>query len=129
MLQAVLLRAGEVIEGAELAARRRAAAAPRRAGACASRVIASRDLARGPARLATSLGIELADSGGMLAAGPLTLEPGPLLPPERVATGPRVGVSGLGGTSDYPWRFWLEVEPTVSTYRPAATAAGVRPAR
>ena len=116
---AVLLRTGEVVEGAELAAKRRAAAAPRRAGECASRIIAPRDLARGPARLATALGIELTDSGGMLAASPLALEPGPLVPPEHVASGPRVGVSGPGGSAEYPWRYWLVGEPTVSTYRAA----------
>jgi DNA-3-methyladenine glycosylase len=118
---AVLLRAGEVVEGAELAARRRAAAAPRRAGACASRIIAPRDLARGPARLATSLGIDLSDSGGMLSAGALALEAAPSTPSELVESGPRVGVSGPGGTAEYPWRFWLAGEPTVSTYRPAVT--------
>ena len=121
---AVLLRAGEVVEGAELAARRRAAAAPRQARGNATRLIAPRDLARGPARLATALGIELSDSGGMLATGPLTVEPGPLMPPERIASGPRVGVSGPGGTAEYPWRYWLVGEPTVSTYRPAV----IRPA-
>ena len=131
---AVLLRAGEVVAGAELAARRRAAAAPRRAGACASRIIAPRDLARGPARLATALGVELSDSGGMLAAGPpppegFALEPGPPLPPERIATGPRVGVSGPGGTVEFPWRFWLAGDPTVSVYRPAARGGTTTPAR
>ncbi len=118
---AVLLRAGEVVEGADLAARRRAAAAPRRAGACASRMIAPRDLARGPARLATSLGIDLSDSGGMLSAGALALEAASSTPSELVESGPRVGVSGPGGTAEYPWRFWLAGEPTVSTYRPAVT--------
>ena len=131
---AVLLRAGEVVEGAEVAAKRRAAAAPRRIGECASRVIAPRDLARGPARLATALGIDLNDSGGMLAAGPLpaegvALEPGPLVPPELIASGPRVGVSGPGGTAEYPWRYWLVGEPTVSAYRPAVTSPRATPAR
>lgn len=126
---AVLLRAGEVVAGAELAQRRRAAAAPRRTGECASRIIAPRDLARGPARLATALGIELADSGGMLAAGPLTLEPAPPVPPERIAAGPRVGVSGPGGGPEYPWRFWLAGDPTVSTYRAAVRREGATRAR
>ena len=36
-----------------------------------------------------------------------------------VRTGPRVGVSGPGGDgAAYPWRFWLDGEPTVSAYRP-----------
>lgn len=126
---AVLLRAGEVVEGAELAAKRRGAAAPRRTGECASRIIAPRDLARGPARLATALGIDLTDSGGMLATGPLTLEQRPPAPPELIASGPRVGVSGPGGTAEYPWRYWLVGEPTVSAYRPAVTRPRAAPAR
>lgn len=126
---AVLLRAGDVIAGAELAQQRRAAAAPRRAGACASRTIPHRDLARGPARLATALGIDLADSGGMLSAGPFHLDPGDPVPPERIASGPRVGVSGPGGTAEYPWRYWLAGDPTVSVYRPAVTRTRSTPAR
>lgn len=119
----VLLRAGEVVEGAELAAERRAAAVPRRHAASASRVIAHRDLARGPARLASALGIDLTDSGGMLNLGPLALTFGEPLPPESIASGPRVGVSGPGGTVEFPWRFWLVENPTVSVYRPAVTRA------
>jgi len=39
--------------------------------------------------------------------------------PALVRTGPRVGVSGAGGDGTaYPWRFWLDGEPTVSVYRP-----------
>ena len=42
-------------------------------------------------------------------------------------TGPRVGVSGAGGdAAAYPWRFWLDGEPTVSPYRPAASDARAR---
>jgi len=40
--------------------------------------------------------------------------------PDRLRTGPRVGVAGAGGdVAAYPWRFWLDGEPTVSVYRPA----------
>lgn len=99
------------------------------AGACASRTIPHRDLARGPARLATALGIDLADSGGMLSAGPLHLEPGDPVPPERIVSGPRVGVSGPGGTAEYPWRYWLAGDSTVSVYRPAVTRTRSTPAR
>jgi DNA-3-methyladenine glycosylase len=98
---AVLLRAGEVVDGIELARRRRPGAS-------------DRDLARGPARLCTTLGIGLDDNGNDLATGPITLELG--VPVSEVATGPRVG---LRGDPDRPWRFWLSGEPTVSTYRPA----------
>ncbi|MFT0848428.1 DNA-3-methyladenine glycosylase [Actinomycetaceae bacterium L2_0104] len=36
----------------------------------------------------------------------------------HVSTGPRVGVSGVGGDGEaYPWRFWLTADPTVSAYK------------
>lgn len=113
--QAVLLRAGEVIEGLEVARSRRSS--PR-----TGRVPADRDLARGPARLAQALGLTREDDGADLldAAGHVRLTAGE--PHHRkVRTGPRVGVRGLGGDGTaYPWRFWLEGEATVSDYRPAA---------
>lgn len=99
---AVLLRAGEVVEGLETARRRR----PRSA---------DRDLARGPARLCRALDIDLDQNGAGLDAPPLTLSPGP--PTEAVLSGPRVG---LRQAPDRPWRFWLPEEPTVSPYRRAA---------
>jgi DNA-3-methyladenine glycosylase len=113
---AVLLRAGEVVEGVELARERRPAAAGR-----------DRDLARGPARLCQALGIGLEHGGGDLGTGPVTLvlaDPatasgggaGTSSPP-GVRTGPRVG---LRGAPERPWRFWIAGEPSVSAYRPAA---------
>ncbi|QAY70681.1 DNA-3-methyladenine glycosylase [Xylanimonas protaetiae] len=111
---AVLLRAGEVVEGAELARSRRTAV-----GVCDS----DRQLARGPARLTVAMAMSLADDGADLTDpdGALALT----LPLDRtrgaVATGPRVGVSGDGGRGDlYPWRSWLVDEPTVSAYRPVS---------
>ena len=42
-----------------------------------------------------------------------------LVDPAQVRTGPRVGVSGPGGDGvTYPWRFWVDGDPTVSAYRP-----------
>ena len=99
---AVLLRAGEVVDGLDVARERR-------------RQARDRDLARGPARLCSALGIELAHDGTDLAAGPVTLTLA--APPEAVSTGPRVG---LRGAPERPWRFWATGAPTVSTYRPAA---------
>lgn len=109
---AVLLRAGEVVEGADLARERR-----RRRGVVRTDV----DLARGPARLADALGIDLSLYGVDVLdeAGPVRFVP-PAQPLEH-ATGPRVGVSGAGGDAvAHPWRFWIPGEPTVSAYRPAA---------
>jgi DNA-3-methyladenine glycosylase len=99
---AVLIRAGEVIDGLELARERR----PRSS---------DRDLARGPARLCQALGIDLFHDGTDLVAGPVTLTLG--TPPAGVSTGPRVG---LRQAPDRPWRYWSTGDPTVSTYRPAA---------
>lgn len=106
---AVLLRAGEVIEGHDLARTRRPAAR------------SDRDLARGPARLAQALGLTGEDSGLVLALGgraEILLAAPPS--PGRVRTGPRVGVAGEGGdVARFAWRYWLDGEPTVSPYRPA----------
>ncbi|MFO7690242.1 MAG: DNA-3-methyladenine glycosylase [Cryobacterium sp.] len=103
---AVLLRAGEITSGLPEARMRRPT----------SRVDA--DLARGPARLTKAVGIELSDSGADLAADPftLTLADQPL----PFQSGPRTGVSGAGGSTAYPWRFWLPGEVSVSPYRPSA---------
>lgn len=108
---AVLLRAGEVVAGADLARERR-----RRRGVARTDV----DLARGPARLADALGLTPEHYGAeLLDGGEVSLEL-PDAPPTAVETGPRVGVSGAGGdASAFPWRFWLPGEPTVSAYRPA----------
>jgi len=99
----VLLRAGEIVAGVHLARERRTT----------SRTDA--DLARGPARLAKALGIELGDDGSDLSRAPFALELAPR-PPEFL-TGPRTGVSGLGGGETYPWRFWVPGEASVSPYR------------
>lgn len=99
---AVLLRAGEVLEGL-------ATARARRPG------VPDHQLARGPANLCRTLGIDRSHDGADLAAGPVRLVPG-----ERVdagiGTGPRVG---LRGAPERPWRFFLSGDPTVSAYRPA----------
>jgi DNA-3-methyladenine glycosylase len=113
---AVLLRAGEVVEGADVARARRAAA--RR----------DADLARGPARLAAALGLTGADDGAHLGGVESRLSFVPAAERAReVASGPRVGVAGPGGdASAFPWRFWLPGEPTVSVYRPAGRRGAVR---
>lgn len=110
--EAVLLRAGEIVEGEELARSRRPAAR------------SSLDLARGPARLCQALAVDRALDGANVCdpASPLRILPalpgsGREVPPAGIATGPRVGVRQA---ADVPWRFWLEGEPTVSAYRPHA---------
>jgi DNA-3-methyladenine glycosylase len=120
---AVLLRAGEVIEGAELARARRGNMVGRsqaslnglRSGS-GERAIADRDLARGPARLCVALGVDRESNGADLLdrGSPIQLLPGPGF--EGIpSTGPRVG---LREAADRPWRFWIPGDPTVSPYRP-----------
>jgi len=104
---AVLIRAGEVVDGVDAARERRPA--------CER----DRDLCRGPARLATALaidgscdGLDLLDPSSSVSVA---------LAPEaatQVLTSRRTGVAGEGaGTM---WRFILPGEPTVSPYRAAA---------
>ena len=107
---AVLLRAGEVVDGHEVAAERRAG-------------IAERDWARGPARLASTLGLDGTQTG-LDACSPdgsaAFHAAAEHVPASRIRTGPRVGVAGAGGDAErYPWRFWLDGERSVSVYRPA----------
>ena len=106
---AVLLRAGDVVLGEELARSRRPAA----------RV--ARDLARGPARLTQALAIGPADKGLDLLdpSSSVRLCRGPA--PTAVSAGPRVGISLA---TDLPWRFWETGAPSVSVFR-----AGGKPAR
>ena len=100
---AVLLRAGEVVDGEDLARRRRGPAVKNAA------------LARGPANLMQALGVDGRHNGEhLLGAGTLALARGTPAPPDRVRQGPRVGVSRA---ADVPWRFWLSDEPSVSAYR------------
>jgi len=107
---AVLLRAGAIIAGEDLARARRA----RGPG-----VVASRDLARGPARLCQALAIDRSLDGAdvCVAQSPLRVRAGAGHPARsaKILTGPRVGVSSA---AEIPWRFWYEGDPTVSVYRP-----------
>ena len=146
----VLLRAGEIVAGEDLARSRRPAAKT------------SRDLARGPGRLAQALGLVYTQHDGMDALSdtvapssasgePPTSEHAgderlaadssdeerlevkrsldqrtraflelPDVPPAHISRGPRTGVSGEAGSDAFPWRFWITDDPTVSPYRPAA---------
>ncbi|GAA2178208.1 DNA-3-methyladenine glycosylase [Arthrobacter parietis] len=111
----LLLRAGEIVGGVDAARRRRGN--PR----------LDRDLARGPARLAQALGIDRELDGTDVFSDRLQLTlPDHPADPLRLQTGPRVGVSGPGGSPAYPWRYWLAGDPSVSVYRPAAKPRGAR---
>lgn len=110
----VLLRAGEVVSGADAARRRRRARGVART---------DRDLARGPGRLGDAIGLRhpVHDGIDFVTGEPLVGAVARLEladdPPAHL-TGPRVGVAGVAGTSAFPWRFFLAGEPTVSPFRP-----------
>ncbi len=109
---AVLLRAGRVVEGVELARSRRGART------------ADRSLARGPACLTQALGISREHNGADLLGveGPLRLTYAER--PTAVSAGPRVGVSRA---VDAPWRFWSTGDPTASAYRRSPRAPDDNP--
>jgi DNA-3-methyladenine glycosylase len=102
---AVLLRAGEVVSDPGVARIRRPTA--RR----------DADLARGPARLASLLGLDRSANGLDVTspASRVRLRSGEPVAPDLIRTGPRVGVAA---GHDTPWRFWLADSPAVSPYRP-----------
>ncbi|WP_351225092.1 DNA-3-methyladenine glycosylase [Streptomyces sp. NPDC002133] len=103
----VLLRAGEIRVGTELARKRRISARN------------DRELAKGPARLATALDIDRTLDGADVCGGtdtPLRILTGTPAASEQVRNGPRTGVGGAG--AGHPWRYWISDDPTVSPYRP-----------
>ncbi len=103
---AVLIRAGRVIDGLEIARERRPG-------------VKDDWLARGPGCLTKALGITMANYGAELFApnSEVTLTMGEASV-ENVANGPRVGVSRA---QQEPWRFWIAGESSVSAYKRART--------
>ncbi|MCX5396190.1 DNA-3-methyladenine glycosylase [Streptomyces sp. NBC_00102] len=102
----VLLRGGEIRVGADLARPRRLSARN------------DRELAKGPARLATALSIDRVLDGSDVVGGPpepMSVLYGTPPPRDQVRSGPRTGVGGDG--AHQPWRFWIDGDPTVSPYR------------
>lgn len=107
---AVLLRAGELLTDPGVARVRRPTARK------------DDDLARGPARLTSLLGLGR-DDNGLDVTDPssrVRLRAGEPLPPAAVRTGPRVGVAAA---AELPWRYWVDGSPAVSQYRPGGTRA------
>ncbi|PRB06463.1 DNA-3-methyladenine glycosylase [Microbacterium sp. MYb64] len=142
----VLLRAGAVELGVDLAAERRGirpaaqpAARPvvsrfgsERPGASTSDRVSTefgtlsgrelRDLARGPGRFGQASGLRHPRHDGIDALTGAEWEGARAElwladPLAEVASGPRVGVAGHAGTDAFPWRFWIPGDPTVSPFR------------
>ncbi|MFJ4736429.1 DNA-3-methyladenine glycosylase [Streptomyces sp. NPDC088770] len=100
---AVLIRAGRVVEGEDLARKRRGAK------------VESPRLARGPGNFCQALGITAEHNGtDLLTDASVVLSGGEPVPAALVRVGPRVGVSKA---HDWQHRFYLAGDPTVSAYR------------
>lgn len=94
---AVLLRAGEVVDGLEAARERR------------GERVTDRDLARGPARLAQAMGWDREDDGRDMI-GSVRRGGGSA----AVLAGPRTGITKAADTA---WRFWIPGDRFVSAYK------------
>jgi DNA-3-methyladenine glycosylase len=99
--EAVLLRAGEVMEGAALAQARRGP------------YVDARRVASGPGNLGRALGIDRRLNGADLLDGPVRLQ---LREParRRITRSPRIGVGYAGPWAGRPLRFSLTDDPHVS---------------
>lgn len=104
----VLLRAGEVVDGVDVARRRRPTCRTDAA------------LGRGPGNMGTVLDLHPDDYGSDLLSpdSRVGLTPARLAPP--ISSGPRVGVRL---EPDRRWRFWITDSPAVSVYRRSPRAA------
>lgn len=114
----VLIRSGHVIEGIDLARERRHTKR-------GSAGVPDHHLARGPGNLAAALGITRETHDGLdLFAAPFELaDPlGAGVAVADIATGPRVGVAGVAGGPEFPWRFWVAGARSVSAFRPGRAA-------
>jgi DNA-3-methyladenine glycosylase len=100
---AVLIRAGDVVEGLDVARTRRGPVPTHR-------------LAQGPANLAATLGVTGLMNGVDLLDpdAPVRLLPAADAGPEAVTSGPRVGISKA---VDRRWRWWVEGRSSVSRPR------------
>lgn len=104
---AVLLRAGRIVDGIELARERRGN-------------VADDLLARGPGNLTRALGITKADlATDLLTENGVHLSPQRPNEPIEIKNGPRVGIRLA---ADWPWRFWIADAQSVSAYRRHAKA-------
>ncbi len=89
---AVLLRAGQPLEGHESMAELRGGRP-------------ERDWARGPGRLCAALALDRSHDGLAMPHPELRLEEGEPLADAEVVTGPRIGVDYAGEAATWPWRF------------------------
>jgi DNA-3-methyladenine glycosylase len=98
--EAVLLRAGEVVDGESLARIRRGDQVP------------TRKLASGPGNLGRALGVDRSLSGSDLLGGPISIRAGGR--PALIRIRPRIGVDYAGEWAARLYRFVIADDPHVS---------------
>jgi DNA-3-methyladenine glycosylase len=106
--QAVLLRAGAPVAGAEIMQASRGLSRPARPG----------EIAGGPGRLCAALAIDRSFDGADLRRGSLRITRGEPLDDAHVVVGPRVGVDYAGEAARWPLRFAERGSSEVSRPRP-----------
>jgi DNA-3-methyladenine glycosylase len=105
---AVLIRAGEPVEGEERMAANRGWTRKPRPG----------DLAGGPGKLCQALAIDRTLDGVRLDRGELRITEGEPVDAAEIAAGPRIGVDYAGEAAAWPLRFAVRGNPHVSKPRP-----------
>lgn len=93
---AVLIRAGEAVEGEGTMRAHRSLTRSPRAG----------ELAGGPGKLCQALAIDGSLNGAPLFEGSLRVTAGGEIPQQAVAVGARVGIDYAGEAAGWPLRFW-----------------------
>jgi DNA-3-methyladenine glycosylase len=100
---AVLVRAGEPLDGLSAMLRRRGKSHP------------DRSLLAGPGSVARALGITIELTGSSLLDGPISiLDRGLNMDEARISAGPRVGVEYAGADADLPYRFRVDANSAKS---------------
>lgn len=112
--EAVLLRAGEAVDGIETMLARR-----KLMGKAMSEQRRSREIASGPGRLCQALGLDLTHNGLDLTAETLShpvfiARDGFSVKPEDIEADARIGIDYAGEFREKPWRYYLKTNHTVS---------------
>lgn len=104
---AVLVRAGEAVEGVDWMAENRGARPP----------FAPGQIGGGPGKLCMALAIDRRHDGAPLDRGEIVLSHGRPVETERIAHGPRIGVDYAGEAASWPLRFGIAGHPEMSRPR------------
>jgi DNA-3-methyladenine glycosylase len=114
---AVLIRAGEPVEGEETMARNRGRLGKVKPG----------DLAGGPGKLCQALAIDRGLDGVLLDREPLRIVKGDPAEPDEIVAGPRIGVDYAGDAAAWPLRFAIRGNRHVSRPWPTSSPCPERP--